>query len=209
MSSILPKNERKISTFTSSRIVFVRFLGELKTLKRHFEINWPLKPNLASLTALLWACLCCWTTVPKTIKKILLRSPYLPSFSTKCSWETQVLGCTNLCFKRLIQNRQRRRRQIPISIPRLVFCLFFINGTVYFIYTMFKAAGTYEDWSSPCFQDCRGDVNILVYFSKAEFAQEGIYFVLQFFAWWILLIKNLEIEKSKPTFIISVLKVEY
>ena len=27
---------------TSSRIVFVCFLGELKTLKRHFEINWPL-----------------------------------------------------------------------------------------------------------------------------------------------------------------------
>ena len=25
---------------TSSRIVFVRFLGELKTPKRHFEINW-------------------------------------------------------------------------------------------------------------------------------------------------------------------------
>ena len=28
---------------TSSRIVFVRFLGELNTLKRHFEINWPLE----------------------------------------------------------------------------------------------------------------------------------------------------------------------
>ena len=27
---------------SSSRIVFVRFLGELKTTKRHFEINWPL-----------------------------------------------------------------------------------------------------------------------------------------------------------------------
>ena len=27
---------------TSSRIVFVRFLGKLKTPKRHFEINWPL-----------------------------------------------------------------------------------------------------------------------------------------------------------------------
>ena len=26
----------------SSRIVFVRFLGELKKPKRHFEINWPL-----------------------------------------------------------------------------------------------------------------------------------------------------------------------
>ena len=27
---------------TSSWIVFIRFLGELKTPKRHFEINWPL-----------------------------------------------------------------------------------------------------------------------------------------------------------------------
>ena len=27
---------------TSSQIVFVRFLGELKTPKRRFEINWPL-----------------------------------------------------------------------------------------------------------------------------------------------------------------------
>ena len=27
---------------TSGRIVFVRFLEELKTPKRHFEINWPL-----------------------------------------------------------------------------------------------------------------------------------------------------------------------
>ena len=31
---------------TSSRIIFVRFLEELKTKKRHFEINWPLKMNL-------------------------------------------------------------------------------------------------------------------------------------------------------------------
>ena len=27
----------------SSQIVFVHFLGQLKTTKRHFEINWPLK----------------------------------------------------------------------------------------------------------------------------------------------------------------------
>ena len=30
---------------TSNWIVFVRFLGELKTPKRHFEINWPLELN--------------------------------------------------------------------------------------------------------------------------------------------------------------------
>ena len=45
--------------------------------------------------------------------------------------------------------------------------------------------------------------------AKAKFEQEGIFFVLQLFAWWILLIKKLEIEETKPTFIISVLKIEY
>ena len=33
--------------------------------------------------------------------------------------------------------------------------------------------------------------------------------LVHFFAWEILLIKKLEIEKTKPTFIVSVLKVEY
>ena len=39
------KTNKKIRLYyygISSRIVFVRFLGELKTQKRHFEINWPL-----------------------------------------------------------------------------------------------------------------------------------------------------------------------
>ena len=38
VSSILPKNERKNYYDTRGRIVFVRFLEELKTPKRHFEI---------------------------------------------------------------------------------------------------------------------------------------------------------------------------
>ena len=40
------QNEQKNSTYfygTSSWIVFICFLGELKTPKRRFEINWPLK----------------------------------------------------------------------------------------------------------------------------------------------------------------------
>jgi hypothetical protein len=43
------KTNKKIRLYydgTSSRIIFVRFLEELKTKKRHFEINWPLKMNL-------------------------------------------------------------------------------------------------------------------------------------------------------------------
>ena len=45
VSSILPQNQQKNRLyyyFTSSRIVSVHFLGELKTSKRLFEINWPL-----------------------------------------------------------------------------------------------------------------------------------------------------------------------
>ena len=52
---------------TSSRIVFVRFLGELKTPKRHFEINWPLeyrktRPKSPSVSFLLdvFCWICCW-----------------------------------------------------------------------------------------------------------------------------------------------------
>ena len=46
--------------------------------------------------------------------------------------------------------------------------------------------------------------------SKAELLQEGIFFLFHLFAARdVLIIKKLEIEKTKPTFIISVLKVEY
>ena len=43
--------------------------------------------------------------------------------------------------------------------------------------------------------------------SKAELLQEGIFSLMHLFA--ILVLKHLEIEKTKPTFIISVLKVEH
>ena len=43
---------------------------------------------------------------------------------------------------------------------------------------------------------------------KAELLQEGIFFLLQLFARDVLVMKKLEIEKTKPAFIISVLKVE-
>ena len=45
--------------------------------------------------------------------------------------------------------------------------------------------------------------------AKAELLQEGIFFLIHLFARDVLLMKKLEIEKTKPTFIISVLKVEY
>ena len=45
--------------------------------------------------------------------------------------------------------------------------------------------------------------------TKAELRQEGIFFLIHFFARDVLVMKKLEIEKTKPTLILSVLKVEY
>ena len=45
--------------------------------------------------------------------------------------------------------------------------------------------------------------------STAELLQEGIFFLIYLFVRDVLVIKKLEIEKTKPNFIISVLKVEY
>ena len=45
--------------------------------------------------------------------------------------------------------------------------------------------------------------------NKAELLQEGIFFFIHLFASDVLLVKKLEFEKTKPTFIISILKVEY
>ena len=44
--------------------------------------------------------------------------------------------------------------------------------------------------------------------TKAELLQEGIFFLLQLFARDVLVMKKLEIEKTKPTFIISTFKTD-
>ena len=44
---------------------------------------------------------------------------------------------------------------------------------------------------------------------KAKFAQEGIFFVLKLFVWWVFSMKKLKIEKTKPTFIVKTFKVVY
>ena len=44
--------------------------------------------------------------------------------------------------------------------------------------------------------------------SKAELLQEGIFFLLQIFARDVLVMKKLEIEKTKPTSIISTFKTD-
>ena len=45
--------------------------------------------------------------------------------------------------------------------------------------------------------------------AKAELLQEGISFLIHLFARDVLVMKKFEIEKTKPIFIISVLKDEY
>ena len=44
---------------------------------------------------------------------------------------------------------------------------------------------------------------------KAELLQEGFFFLIQLFARDVLVMKKLEIEKTKPTFIISTFKTDY
>ena len=53
------------------------------------------------------------------------------------------------------------------------------------------------------------NLKIFFFSTKAEYLQEGIFFLIHLFATDVLVMKKLEIEKTKPTFIISVLKVEY
>ena len=45
--------------------------------------------------------------------------------------------------------------------------------------------------------------------AKAEIMKEGIFFLIHLFARNILVMKKLDFEKTKPSFIITVLKVEY
>ena len=44
---------------------------------------------------------------------------------------------------------------------------------------------------------------------KAELLQEGIFFLIHLLDRHVLVMKKLEIKNTKPTFIMSVLKVEY
>ena len=50
---------------------------------------------------------------------------------------------------------------------------------------------------------------VMKVFNKAELLQEGIFFLIHLFAREVLVMKKLEIKKTKPTLMISVLKVEY
>ena len=58
---------------------------------------------------------------------------------------------------------------------------------------------------------CLNDILYFEKFSrnKAELPQVGIFFGLNFLPWEFLLVKKLKIDKTKATFVISVLKVVY
>ena len=45
-------------------------------------------------------------------------------------------------------------------------------------------------------------------YNKAELLQEGIFFMIHLFARDVLVMKKLEIETTKPTFIISTFKTD-
>ena len=53
------------------------------------------------------------------------------------------------------------------------------------------------------------DKILRVFEAKAKLLQGGIFFIIHLFARDVLVMKKLENEKTKPTFSILVLKVEY
>ena len=68
---------------TLGRLVFVHFLGELKTSKRHFEINWPLKTSFCYS----WKKSLNWQNI---FHFILLKVKLF-----KMSWKDTILFATN------------------------------------------------------------------------------------------------------------------
>ena len=102
---------------------FVLFLRELKTLKRHFEINWPLVPALPAARALaLVGCLVVagggtiqlWDALLK--RSLLSPPPFMSTTFCACFWKhasyTLVSRCRYGCMSNslLCRRRQRRRR---------------------------------------------------------------------------------------------------
>ena len=81
---------------------------------------------------------------------------------------------------------------------RLAILLRFVFSSISFLHILYLSF-RYEKWS-PNGQDYK------LTLPKAELLQLKL---IHLFARELLLMKTLEIEKTKPTFIISVLKVEY
>ena len=85
LSSILPKNERKNSTKLQWYLklnCFRSFLEELKTPKRHFEINWPLQvPTMCWST--FWSIVFAFISFQFSNSAVIFRNSLLIFFSAK------------------------------------------------------------------------------------------------------------------------------
>ena len=75
------------------------------------------------------------------------------------------------------------------------------NDPLYVLYT----SGTTGTYLIKVFTKLQFRFSKQVCKPKAELLQEGIFFLIQLFARDVLVMKKLEIEKTKPTFIMSVL----
>ena len=67
---------------TSSRIVFVRFLGVLKTQKRHFKMNWPLHRPKSSIWSWFMSFFCGFSNY----------GPSLRGTTELCHWKLTLLN---------------------------------------------------------------------------------------------------------------------
>ena len=107
-SSILSKNKRKKKNQLYyygilSQIVFVHFLGELKTPKRHLEINWPLLARLTAILCIIYSWIHNKISPTKKNKPFLIPNPFY--------WSKNVVGrnfwlytyISIFCYPRLVE----------------------------------------------------------------------------------------------------------
>ena len=108
----------------SGQIVFVRFLEELKTLKRHFKINWPLTGKLTGILAKI---------CPINIKVLLFQMKFVLSFQVFAITGKMSSDCAaNLPFRivltrveywqisKLQQNHAKNRVEISQSAQHAI-----------------------------------------------------------------------------------------
>ena len=121
---------------TSSWIVFVCFLRELKTLKRHFETNWPLAIYCLGMTWHFWTF---WRdeVAYKVSVWPFVRNPSIPSGATKQGRANTQLSRQLRTTEHhlLFQKRRKNSSQLPLlppfalMAPKPHFQLFFLSSS--------------------------------------------------------------------------------
>ena len=134
------KTNEKIRLYyygTSSWIVFVRFLGELKTPKRHFEIDWPL------------AC------KSKTDQNIFLNYSFFEiqplTFLTPIFW--QIAGVKALCLITISYILHCQSKNKTVKITELVCLVGYLVWALrtmisYYYYFLFLTESLFSTWLS-------------------------------------------------------------